>query len=225
MSRRLLILIAIVLAILISIVYLAIAAILLGAPLGSALAPAPSRTLTPLASTTAAPQLGATATPTYAAASTPTPPVVATPAATPASAPLPTRTLPPLPTATSASPPTPVPPTPISPALYQLDGNMLAWPDCGWTGVYGVVRGADNLTLEGVQVRAWNGDFTWSSDIVASDAGGNYSIRLDDKPQAGRWFVQVLQNGPATWNMRGFETSSACQTGLQRFQMNWRRAK
>lgn len=228
MSRRLLILVAIVLAVLVCLVYVAIAAILMGAPRGDLAVLVPGITPTALPMSTPVPRLAtvspsATSAPVPVATATPTVPFPPTPTRVPTA--LPTPAPQPPPTATRSAPATPLPPTPIPPALYQLDGSTLAWPDCGWTGVSGVIRAANGQPLEGIQVRAWSGDFSWSSEIVVSNAGGSYSIRLDDKPTAGRWLVQVVENGPATWNMRGFETSVGCQTGLQRFQMNWRRAK
>jgi len=101
---------------------------------------------------------------------------------------------------------------------------MLGWPDCGWTGVFGEVRSANNLPLRGIQLRVWNGDFSWASDIVTTNEDGEYAIKLADGPVEGRWFVQVLANGPDKGYMRGFETSLGCKNGLQRIQMNWRRA-
>ena len=67
------------------------------------------------------------------------------------------------------------------------------------------------------------GAFTWKSDTVTTDADGNYSIGLWDGARAGRYFVQVVQNGDANWDMRGFDSSEGCVNGLQKFRMNWRR--
>jgi hypothetical protein len=107
-----------------------------------------------------------------------------------------------------------------------LDGDILAWSNCGFTGVYGVVRGSNGQPLKDIQLRVWKregGQFTWSSDVVTTDVDGNYRIGLADSAVAGRWFVQVLQSGDASWNMRGFDSSEGCQNGLQQFRMNWRR--
>lgn len=218
MSNRPLVIIAAVLGAVVLLIYLVIA-ILLVSNATNAFAPQPTVTRTP----TITPR------PTFTATTTRTLRVTSTPL--PTSTPEPTETLPPLPvapTATLTRTPTPRPPTPPTPTpvpLYQLDGDILAWPNCSWTGVLGVIRGANNLPLQGVQVRVWNGDFTWQSDIVTTDVDGNYNLQLAGEAKAGKWFVQILENGPATTAMRGFEASQGCSNGLQRFQMNWKRIR
>ena len=130
---------------------------------------------------------------------------------------------------TSTRTPTPRPEpgwSPPPPAPFQLDGDVLAWPNCGFTGVIGVVRGANGQPLKDVQLRVWQmegWEFTWSSEIVTTDADGYYRIGLADGVKAGRYFVQVVANGDASWDMRGFDSSEGCVNGFQQFQMNWRR--
>ena len=218
MLNRTLIIVAGLLGIVICLVYLAIAVLLVGNPfVGAAPEPTPVPTETP------------TVPPTYT--STPTRPrptntpyTTATPE--PTSTPVPAATA--TPTRTRTPTPVPVPGwSPPPPPPYQLDGDIVAWPNCAWTGVYGVVRGSNGQPLKDIQLRVLQmegGAFTWKSDIVTTDADGNYSIGLADGPKAGRFFVQVIQNGDAAWDMRGFDSSDGCTNGLQKFRMNWRRA-
>lgn len=217
MVNRTLIIIAGLLGIVICLVYLAIAVILLGDQTRQ-FAPAP--TVTP--TITPSPLPTYTATPTRPRA-TNTPYATATPEPTDTPAPLPTAT------ATRTATPRPVPPPPPPPpAVYQLDGTLLAWPNCSFTGVLGVVRGTNGQPLRDIQLRIWkseDGNFTWNSDTVTTDADGNYRIVLADSPVAGRWFVQVLQNGEPRYYMLGFDTSEGCQNGLQQYVMNWRQTR
>lgn len=218
MVNRVLVIIAGLLGIVICLVYLAIAVLLMGNPFGGA---APEPTVAPTETPTAMPTY--TMTPTRPRA-TNTPYATATPEPTQTPAPTGTPTSTPTRTAT----PRPAPPAwqPPPPAPFQLDGDIVAWPNCGFTGVAGVVRGANGQPLKDVQLRIWKmegGKFTWSSDVVTTDVDGNYRIGLGDSAVPGRWFVQVLQNGDASWDMRGFDSSEGCQNGLQQFRMNWRR--
>lgn len=220
MVNRVLVIIAGLLGIVICLVYLAIAVLLVGNPFGGA---APQPTAAPTETQTPKPTF--TATPTRPRA-TNTP--YATPTPEPTETPLPpTATV--VATATPTRTPTPRPEpgwTPPPPALFQIDGDIVAWPNCGFTGVYGVVRGSNGQPLKDIQLRVWKmegGQFTWSSDVVTTDVDGNYRIGLADSAVSGRWFVQVLQSGDASWNMRGFDSSEGCQNGLQQFRMNWRR--
>jgi hypothetical protein len=227
MVNRVLVIIAGLLGIVICLVYLAIAFVLMGNPFtGIGAAPVPTETATLTATVTQRPTFTATRTPPRP---TNTPYATSTPEPTDTPVPLRTAT----PTATRTATPvrteTPrpyVPPPPPPPAIYQLDGTLLAWPNCGFTGVIGVVRGSNNLPLQDIQLRVWKsegGQFTWQSDVVTTDADGNYRIGLSDSPVAARWFVQVLQNGDAAYYMLGFDTSQGCQNGLQEFHMNWRK--
>ncbi len=212
MSNRPLIIVIAVLGVAVCLIYLVTAIVLLGDSSG-AFAPQPTVTRTP----------PPTARPTFTATPTRTPRVANTPMPSPT--PEPTETLPPPPGATWTPQPTPKPPTAtpvVLPPPYQLDGDILAWPNCNVSEIVGVIRGVNNLPMKDVQVRAWNGNFTESLSIVTTDPDGNYKIPL---PRAGVWFVQVLENGAAATAMRGVESSEGCVNGLQRFQMNWRRIR
>lgn len=217
MVNRALVIVAGLLGIVICLVYLAIAFILLGDQTRQ-FAPEPTVTRT----TTPTLQPTFTATPTRPRA-TNTPYTTATPEPTETPLPIPSAT------ATRTATPRPAaPPPPPLPAVYQLDGTLLAWPNCGFTGVLGVVRGTNGQPRKDIQLRVWKsegGRFTWNSDTVTTDADGNYRIGLADAAVTGRWFVQVLQNGDAAYYMLGFDTSEGCQNGLQQFQMNWRQTR
>ena len=220
MVNRALIIVAGLLGIVICLVYLAIAIILLGDQTRQF---APEPTVTPTVTTTPLPTF--TATPTRPRA-TNTPYATATPEPTETAAPTPTATT--TRTATPRPVAPPPPPAPPPPAVYQLDGTLLAWPNCGFTGVLGVVRGLNGQPLKDIQLRVWKsegGQFTWNSDTVTTDADGNYRIGLADAAVTGRWFVQVIQNGEAAYYMLGFDTSEGCQNGLQQYQMNWRQTR
>jgi hypothetical protein len=226
MVNRALIIVAGLLGIVICLVYLAIAFILIGDQTRQ-FAPVPTVTST----ATATPLPTFTATPTRPRATntpyaTTTPEPTDTPAPTSTATTTPTAT--PRPTVTPTTAPPWQPPPPPPPAVYQLDGTLLAWPNCGFTGVVGVVRGMNGQPLKDVQLRvrkSEGGQFTWNSDTVTTDADGNYRIDLADAAVAGRWFVQVLQNGDASYYMLGFDTSEGCQNGLQEFHMNWRQTR
>lgn len=218
MVNRVLVIIAGMLGIVICLVYLAIAVLLVG---GNPFAPAaPQPTPVPSETPTVRPTYTATATRPRA---TNTP--YAPPTPEPTDTPVPTVTV--APTSTRTPTPRPAPGwSPPPPAPFQLDGDILAWPNCGYTGVSGVVRNANGQPMKDIQLRVWQregGIFTWKSDIVTTDVDGNYSIGLADGPKAGRYFVQVIQNGDASWDMRGFDSSEGCVNGLQMFRMNWRR--
>jgi hypothetical protein len=223
MVNRALVIVAGLLGIVICLVYLAIAFLLVGDQTRQA---APVPTVAP--SATPSPRPTFTLTPTRPRPSN-TPYATATPE--PTETPAPTRTPTTIPTATATLTVTPrpaPPPGPPPPAVYQLDGALLAWPNCGFTGVLGVVRGTNGQPLKDIQLRVWKsegGRFTWNSDTVVTDADGNYRIGLADAAVTGRWFVQVLQNGEASYYMLGFDSSEGCINGLQQFQMNWRQTR
>jgi hypothetical protein len=220
MVNRALVIVAGLLGIVICLVYLAIAFLLVGDQTRQF---APEPTVTRTATPSPHPTFTATATRPRA---TNTPYATATPE--PTETPAPTATATTTRTATPRPTATPPPPAPPLPAVYQLDGTLLAWSNCGFTGVYGVVRGVNGQPLKDVQLRVWKsegGRFTWNSDTVATDADGNYRIGLADVAVTGRWFVQVLQNGDAWYYMLGFDTSEGCQNGLQQFRMNWRQTR
>ena len=144
MANRVLVLIAGLLGIIICLVYLAIAVILVGEPTrGMTTQPSVTPTGTPT------PRPTFTATPTRPRA-TNTP--YATPTPEPTDTPAPTST----PTSTRTPTPRPAPGwQPPPPAPFQLDGDILAWPNCGFTGVYGIVRGSNGQPLKDVQLRVW----------------------------------------------------------------------
>ena len=226
MVNRALVIVAGLLGIVICLVYLAIAFLLVGDQTRQF---APEPTVVPTATPSPRPTFTATAT---RPRPTNTPYATATPEPTETPAPIPTatstRTATPRPTATPPPPPPWAPPPPPPPAVYQLDGALLAWPNCGFTGVIGVVRGINGQPLKDIQLRVRKmegGSFTWNSETVVTDADGNYRIGLADAAVTGRWFVQVLQNGGQDYYMLGFDSSEGCVNGLQQFQMNWRQTR
>lgn len=171
----------------------------------------PTITLTPTATLT--PTLTVTPTSTITPTYTPTliPTATGTATMTPTITPTFEPTATPLPTATP------------KPPLYAL-GEMLAGPDCGWTGVYGVVWSATDLPLEGIQIHLWTEQ---GLDMVSAptDVDGNYVIPMAAEPLAARWFIQVLEGGVPQSGVVIFETSKGCQNGLQKYRIDWKRTE
>ncbi|MHB0874680.1 MAG: hypothetical protein ACYC5O_01410 [Anaerolineae bacterium] len=171
----------------------------------------PTVTQTATVTSTLTPTATATVTPTNTPTITPVPSETPTPTVTP------TETNTPEPTATPAPTATPKPP------LYEWS-EMLAGPDCGWSGVFGIVRSATDMPIEGVQIHLWTEQ---GLDLVSgpTDVDGNYVLPVSNEPLAARWFIQVLESGKPQSAVLVFETSKGCQNGLQKYRIDWRRTE
>ncbi|MBC7243286.1 MAG: hypothetical protein H5T60_12685, partial [Anaerolineae bacterium] len=111
-----------------------------------------------------------TATPTFPPTWTPTPtntPTMTktpTPTGTPTATATPTATHTPPPTSTPLPPATrrpPPPPTPTPPPPFEFV-QLLVGPNCHWAGFHGVIWGANDLPLSGIQVKVWNEEGWWT---------------------------------------------------------------
>ena len=171
----------------------------------------PTVTVTATVTSTAVPTATATITPTNTPTITPVPTETLTPTVTP------TETNTPEPTSTPEPTATPKPP------LYVWS-DMLAGPDCSWSGLFGVVRSLTDMPLEGVQVHLWTEQ---GLDLTSgpTDVNGNYLIPVANQPLAARWFVQVLEAGKPQSAVLVFETSKGCENGLQKYRIDWRRTE
>lgn len=171
----------------------------------------PTVTVTPTVTSTLTPTATSTVAPTSTSTVTPVPTETQTPTVTP------TQTNTPEPTMTPAPTGTPVPP------LYDWS-DMLAGPDCGWSGLFGVVRSSTDMPLEGVQIHLWTEQ---GLDLVSgpTDVDGNYAIPVGSTPVAARWFVQLLEGGVPQSAVLVFETSKGCENGLQKYRIDWRRTR
>lgn len=171
---------------------------------------------TPTLPPTWTPTATTTVTPTRTVTPSPTP--TNTPTSTPTATPEPgTETSTPLPTEPPGPTPTPQPP------LY-LSSGMWAGPDCGWTGVFGVVWTATDLPKNGAQIHLWTEqglDFY----SAPTDPDGNYMIQVSGEPFAARWFMEIVEDGVPQSEVIIFETSLGCQNGLQKFRVDWRRTR
>ena len=171
----------------------------------------PTVTLTATPTSTLTPTATATITPT----GTPTATLVPTTTPTPTMAP--TETATPEPTFTPEPTATPKPP--------RFDwSEMLAGPDCSWSGVFGVVRSVTDMPLEGIQIHLWTEQ---GLDLLSgpTDVDGNYVLPVASEPLAARWFIQVLEGGTPQSAVLVFETSKGCQNGLQKYRIDWRRTE
>ncbi len=169
---------------------------------------------------TATPTQTNTATPTSTWTPSPMPTATWTP--TPTSTPTPTATNTPLPpTATSRPKPRPPTATPTPwPYDYEYAGGR---PNCGWTGVWGYVVGANGLAEANVQIRVGD-DRGWRADTW-TNADGFYAFEFAREPKAGKWFVRVFKGGQPRSMQFWWETSGGC-TGpytLQEVRIDWRR--
>jgi len=168
-----------------------------------------------------------TATNTPTETRTPTPTWTPTPTATPTSTSTPTETATPIPTDTpvpptaTRRPPTPLPPTPTPPPPYELE-QLLVGPNCGWFGFHGIIWGANNLPLSGIQVKVRN-ETGWEAVSSPSDANGIYQIPISGDLATGRWWIQVwVSDAPASAPM-GVDMGGGCQNGIQEVKTDWRR--
>jgi LysM repeat protein len=113
---------------------------------------------------------------------------------------LPTATLRP-PTATpQPAPPTAVPPTsapvptapPSSQYQYRLGRGVTCSPNCGTTGVKGVVYDVNANYVPGLTVKVWTDGWCCGEDETSSYAP--YEIMLFPGPKGGHWFVAVYSH-------------------------------
>lgn len=175
----------------------------------------------------ATPTLPPTWTPTVTNTPTPTSTATVTPTATGTATPLPTGT--PIPTETPTETPVPPPtstPGPTAtpkPPLFTWK-QMLAGPDCGWTGIFGVVWTVADMPLEGVQVRLWTDDGR-EAISAPTDVNGNYILPVGGEPVAARWYIEVLEGGAPKSPILVFETSRGCENGLQKYRIDWQRTE
>jgi len=158
---------------------------------------------------------------------TPTPRPTSTMTPTPTSTPTATATnTPPPPTATKKPKPKPPTATPTPwPYYYSYPGGD--WlgggrPNCGWTGVWGYVVGANGLAEAGAQMRVGN-DSGWRADTW-TDVNGWYAFEFSREPKAGKWFVRVFKGGQARSEQFWFQTNAGCSGpySLQEFRIDWK---
>lgn len=149
----------------------------------------------------------------------------------PAASPVPTFT--PGPTRAPTNTPLPTPlPTPPPPVMANTDSPLFEFQSAGgrpgvdWTGFFGQVTDAVGAPLAGVPLIIWYQDGTPASDVVKTDANGNYEIRLADVPLAGSWSIQVLTNDhrPAS-KLFTFNTDEDTTAGIQQIQVLWQRVQ
>ena len=194
---------------------------------------------TPAASPTAVSAEVAEALATFPATWTPTPTRTSTPTRTPTSTPTSTSTFTPTPTYTPVPPtwtPTAIPPTatlrptqpppprpatatPVPPYTFV---QMQVGPNCSWFGFHGIIWGANNLPVSGVQVKVWN-ESGWATVSAPSDANGVYQVPISGDLATGRWWLQVWENGAPASEQLGVDMGGGCQNGIQEVKMDWRR--
>ncbi len=171
---------------------------------------------------TATPTFPPTWTPTLT--NTPTMTKTPTPTGTPTATATPTATHTPPPTSTSLPPATrrpPPPPTPTPPPPFEFV-QLLVGPNCQWAGFHGIIWGANDLPLSGVQVKVWNEEGWWTLSS-ASDINGIYQAPIPYDKAKGRWWLQVwANNGPASEPL-GVDMGGGCINGIQEVKMDWRR--
>jgi hypothetical protein len=153
----------------------------------------------------------------------------------------PTATVEPQPTATQVptftprptKEPTDTPPplSPTAPSLTMSDTDSPSYdfesagarPGADWTGFLGQVHDTSGKPVEGVLVIVWYRDGQPASPAVPTDGGGNYEIRLADRPLAGTWTVQLLNaDGSPASKLFTFETDENTETGIQQIQVHWK---
>jgi len=99
---------------------------------------------------------------------------------------------------------------------------MWVGPNCQWTGVHGVIRAANGLPLQGVQVSIRDE----AGRIMVSEptnADGIYSLFVGDGLQTGTWYLQVLENSVPASGLRGVVVGGGCVNGVQEVKADWQR--
>jgi hypothetical protein len=205
MKKRLIILIAIVLA------WTIMACSL------SELVPQQQARVTNTPTRTPKPTFTATATPTHTVPPSPTPTPTQTPTATPVptetpvpsdtppptAIPTDTETPPPSATPTATLPPTPRPtrkptntpiPAPTKPPPPPFTGTIARGDThCGgYRGVTGYIKHANGAAYPGVAIGVWSD--AWQGRVGVSEADGKYELPLTDVP-AGKFKVAVVKSG------------------------------
>jgi LysM repeat protein len=154
---------------------------------------------------------------------TPRPPTATPQPAAPTAAP---------PTATGVSPTaTPVPTTPPSGSQYQyrLGRGVTCTPNCGTTGVKGVVYDVGANYVSGLIVKVWTDGWCCGEDETSSYAP--YEITLFPGAKGGHWFVAVYSHDGSTQLSDVVEvytdfepcepSSSGCQWPVVDFVAKW----
>jgi hypothetical protein len=157
----------------------------------------------------------ATFTPTPTDTETPTPTVTPTETATPTDTPVP-------PTPTRRPPPPP-PPSPTPTPLYDYL-RLLVGPNCTWFGFHGIVFGANDLPLSGIQIKIWN-EAGWQAMSAPTNGDGLYQVPISGDLATGRWWLQVWENGAPASEQLGVDMGGGCQYGIQEVKMDWRRQR
>jgi hypothetical protein len=149
-----------------------------------------------------------TPTPTF----TPVPPTATETAVPPTATPRPTQPPPPRPAPTATR-------TPVPPYTFV---QLLVGPNCSWFGFHGIIWGANNLPISGVQVKVWN-ESGWANVSAPSDANGIYQVPISGDLATGRWWLQVWEGGAPASEQLGVDMGGGCQNGIQEVKMDWRR--
>ncbi|HID65315.1 MAG TPA: hypothetical protein EYP49_21570 [Anaerolineae bacterium] len=150
--------------------------------------PTPTRVVPP--TDTPTPEGGPTSAPPPEATATPVPPTATPQPASPTAVP---------PTATETSPTaTPVPTTPPSGSQYQyrLGRTVTCTPNCGSTGVKGVVYDVNANYVSGLIVKVWTDGWCCGEDETSIYEP--YEVTLYPGPKGGHWYVAVYSHDGST---------------------------
>lgn len=108
---------------------------------------------------------------------------------------VPTATSPPQPTNTPAPPPAAAPTATPTPQFQYTGSVGEIYPNCGSTGILGIVRDKSGnikgLVTVRVWAEGWDGATTFTSGGL-TDWNKNYDFLLDVMPKAGTWYVAMV---------------------------------
>lgn len=128
------------------------------------------------------------------------------------------------------TPPPTSSPTAAPPVMLDTDTpgfefvSAGARPGVDWTGFFGRVVDSEGDPLAGIPLIIWYDDGTPASDMVKTDADGNYEIRLAEAPLIGIWSIQVLaEDGQPASKLFTFRTDENTETGIQQIQVLWQK--
>jgi uncharacterized protein YraI len=147
---------------------------------------------------------------------------------------------PPTPTPVPATPtPTPAPPTPTSPPQptatprpafqYSLGRDVTCTPNCGTTGILGLVYDTNNNYVPGLQIRV-SAD-GWCCGWAETNIYEPYKILLGPGARPGHWYITVYSSDKSTQLSETVEAdtvaapcepeSDGCQWLVVDFKANW----
>ena len=104
--------------------------------------------------------------------------------------------------------------------------SAAARPSAEWTGFFGQVTDAQGNPISDVPLVVWYPDGVAASQVVRTDANGNYEIRLAGGALAGVWSIQVLTDDmQAASKLQTFRTDENAETGIQNIQVLWQKVR